>query len=111
MPNGNVLANAWEVKTKEECIALGLDPEKLPDAGLWFDKVIEIEPQGLNGGKIVWEWRMWDHLIQDIDPSKPNYGVASNYPRKLNLILICLRIIFLLRLSLKWLLKGSQHRI
>ena len=85
MPNGNILANAWEVKTKEECIAMGLNPEGLPDAGLWFDKVIEIKPEGKDGGEIVWEWRMWEHLVQDIDPSKLNHGVVAESPRKLNL--------------------------
>ena len=85
LPNGNILANAWEVKTKEECIAMGLNPEGLPDAGLWFDKVIEIKPKGKDGGEIVWEWRMWEHLVQDIDKSKPNYGDPTKSPRKLNL--------------------------
>jgi len=46
LPNGNILANAWEVKTKAECIAMGLNPDGLPDEGLWFDKVIEIKPEG-----------------------------------------------------------------
>lgn len=85
MPNGNILANAWEVKTKEECIELGLNPEALPDEGLWFDKVIEIKPDGKDGGEVVWEWRMWDHLVQDIDASKANYGNPAESPRKLNL--------------------------
>ena len=85
MPNGNILAIAWEVKTKEECIALGINPENLPEDGLWFDKVIEIRPERPSGGTIVWEWKMWDHLIQDFDQSKPNYGNPSDHPRRINL--------------------------
>ncbi len=85
MPNGNILAIAWEVKTKEECIALGINPENLPEAGLWFDKIIEIQPTRPEGGEIVWEWRMWDHLVQNFDDSKPNYGDPKVNPRKLNL--------------------------
>ena len=72
-------------EAKEECIAMGLNPEMLPDEGLWFDKIIEIKPEGTNGGEVVWEWRMWDHLIQDIDPTKPNFGVVADNPRKINL--------------------------
>jgi len=85
MPNGNILAIAWEVITKEECVALGINPEHLPEAGLWFDKIIEIEPTRPNGGNIVWEWRMWDHLIQDFDASKPNYGAVIENPYKINI--------------------------
>jgi hypothetical protein len=29
----------------------------------------EVQPTGNNGGIIVWEWHLWDHLIQDFDGS------------------------------------------
>ena len=29
-----------------------------PKAGPWSDEIIEIEPEGKNGGKIVWEWHL-----------------------------------------------------
>ena len=32
------------------------------------------------GGEIVWQWHLWDHLVQDIDPSKANYGSVSGNP-------------------------------
>jgi hypothetical protein len=85
LPNGNILAIAWEVKTREESIELGVDPKNLPVAGLWFDKIIEIEPTRPTGGNIVWEWRMWDHLIQNYDESKANFGSIEENPRKVNL--------------------------
>jgi hypothetical protein len=85
MPNGNILAIAWEVKTKEEAIAAGSNPELTPKAGLWPDKIIEIEPQRPEGGKIVWEWHLWDHLVQEYDPEKANYGKVREHPRKINI--------------------------
>ncbi len=84
MPNGNILAISWEVKSKEECAAAGRDPEQIPGAGLWPDKIIEIEPTRPEGGKVVWEWHMWDHLVQDFDETKANYGTIADQPRKIN---------------------------
>jgi len=85
MPNGNVLAICYKVRTPEEAIAAGRDPERVLKAGLWIDKIIEIKPTRPEGGDIVWEWDMWDHLIQDIDSTKANYGVIKDNPRKINI--------------------------
>jgi len=85
MPNGNILAISYDAKSPEEAIAAGRDPKHIPKAGIWPDKVIEIRPTKPSGGEIVWEWKMWDHLIQDIDSSKANYGVISDFPRKINI--------------------------
>ncbi len=84
MPSGNVLAIAWEAKTVDEVLAAGRKPELTPKAGLWPDKIVEIEPQGIRGGKIVWEWHIWDHLIQDYDPKKANYGNPADHPELLD---------------------------
>jgi hypothetical protein len=85
MPNGNILAIAWEAKTADEAIAAGRKPVLTPTAGLWPDKIVEIEPQGKRGGKVVWEWHMWDHMVQDYDPHKPNYGKPGDHPELLDL--------------------------
>lgn len=76
LPNGNVLAIAWEVKTSAQAVAAGSNSSQ----AMWPDHIIEIEPFGTNSGTIVWEWHVWDHLIQDYDPSKDNYGVVADHP-------------------------------
>jgi hypothetical protein len=58
MPNGNILTIAWEAKTTEEALKAGKKPDQIPKAGVWPDKIVEIEPQGKTGGKIVWEWHL-----------------------------------------------------
>ncbi len=83
MPNGNVLTIAWEAKSEQEVLAAGRNPEFTPKDGLWPDKIIEIMPTKPRGGTIVWEWHMWDHMIQDGDPNLPNYGVPSDHPELL----------------------------
>ncbi len=85
LPNGNILMISWEQKSVEEALAQGRDPETLGDEGLWPDKIIEVEPVYPEGGNIVWEWHVWDHLVQDYDETKPNYGVISEHPEKINL--------------------------
>ncbi|MEX1241586.1 MAG: aryl-sulfate sulfotransferase, partial [Cyclobacteriaceae bacterium] len=84
MPNGNILAIAWEAKTLEEVLAAGRKPELTPKAGLWPDKIVEIAPEGPRGGTIVWEWHIWDHLIQDHDPTRANYGKPADHPELLD---------------------------
>jgi len=84
LPNGNVLILAWEYKSMEQAIEAGRLPNKISGA-LWPTLVVEVQPIGLNGGDIVWEWHLWDHLIQDIDSDKENYGTVANHPELLDI--------------------------
>jgi len=85
MPNGNVLVIAWEGKTPEEALKAGRKPELIPKAGLWPDKIVELKPVGKNDAEIVWEWHIWDHLVQNYDQSKDNYGIPSEHPGLLDI--------------------------
>ena len=85
LPNGNVLMIAWEDKTRSEAIAAGKDPNNVPFTGLSPDHIIEVEPTGPSSGDIVWEWHAWDHLIQDYDATKDNYGVIEDHPELIDI--------------------------
>ena len=78
LPNGNILLLVWERFTEEEAINFGFSGI----GEIFLEKIIEINP---NNDSIVWEWRSVDHLIQDFDSIKPNYGNISEYPAKINL--------------------------
>ena len=80
LPNGNVLMIAWETKTRAQAIAAGRNPSNLPGNNFQADHVIEVKPTGATTGDIVWEWHVWNHLIQDFDSSKDNYGVVGDHP-------------------------------
>ena len=80
LPNGNVLLIAWETKTRTEAIAAGRNPNYVSYQGFMPDHIIEVQPTGPSSGEIVWEWHVWDHLIQDYDSSKENYGVVGDHP-------------------------------
>ncbi len=85
LSNGNVLMIAWESKNYAEAISAGRDPNITSFLGIWPDHVIEVEPSGPTSGNIVWEWHIWDHLIQDYDPSKQNYGIVENHPELIDI--------------------------
>lgn len=80
LPNGNILMNVWERKTPAELIAAGLKPELAGSSDLLVDCLMEVQPSGKSGGKIVWEWHVWDHLIQDHDATKGNFGDVAGHP-------------------------------
>jgi hypothetical protein len=83
LPNGNILMIAWEALPNEEALALGMRPENLPEGGtIWPDQIVEVDPAT---NEIVWRWRAWDHLVQDYDPTLPNYGVVSENPQRIDL--------------------------
>jgi len=80
LPNGNVLMIAWELKTVEEAVQAGRNPDKLEAGEFWPEEIIEVRPTPPAGGEIVWEWHVWDHLIQDQDSTKDNFGAVEDYP-------------------------------
>ena len=90
MPNGNLLMIAWEDRSEAEAIQAGRNPAIASDSpggqnNVWPDHIIEVEPVGNQSANIVWEWYAWDHLIQDFDETKDNYGVVSDHPERLNI--------------------------
>ncbi len=80
LPNGNVLMLVVEKKTRADCVAAGFDPRMLRDSELFPDSIVEVQPAYPQGGRVVWEWRVWDHLIQDFDSTKANYGNVAEHP-------------------------------
>lgn len=79
MPNGNILMIAFERFSSEEAIAMGRNPELLPEHNeMWTEQVIEIDP---TTNEIVWQWDLSDHLIQDFDPDAANFGVVADNPQ------------------------------
>lgn len=82
MPNGNVLMISWEKKSLEECIAQGRDPNNISHGNLLPDYILEYNPIL---DSVVWEWHVWDHLIQDFDMTKENFGPVYQNPGKVNI--------------------------
>jgi hypothetical protein len=84
LANGNILVSVWVNTSTTTAIAAGRDPSIL-GTSLWSAKIIELQPIGSNSANIVWQWDVMDHLVQDYDNTKSNYGVVTDHPELLNL--------------------------
>lgn len=83
LPNGNVLLIVWDERSQAEVVQAG---SLTSNASISSEQILEIQPDYLNGGgTIVWEWKAWDHLIQDADPVKDNYGNVSQHPERIDI--------------------------
>jgi hypothetical protein len=89
MPNGNILVLAWHQISKTRAKALGRREANFSIGSgsdiLWGEKIIEIKPLGTDSAEVVWEWDLFDHIIQDEDPLLPNFGIISNYPQLMDI--------------------------
>ncbi|MBK9284481.1 MAG: aryl-sulfate sulfotransferase [Sphingobacteriaceae bacterium] len=84
MPNGNVLVMVAEVKTPMQFAAAG--GTLTGPAYFYNEKVMEVQPTGLTTGNIVWQWDMWDHLVQNVNPLGANYQPSIvDHPELLNI--------------------------
>ena len=78
LQNGNVMIMIWEK----------IDVNTLQDYGVDFDqpiyteKLIEVNTQT---NEIVWQWRSWDHIIQDHDATANAFGNISENPSKIDI--------------------------
>lgn len=79
LPSGNVLILVWTKHDSLEAIAAGRDPDRLDDGEIWSETIKEYNPSTQT---IDWQWNSWDHLIQNYDDTKPNYGESNvNFTR------------------------------
>jgi hypothetical protein len=85
MPNGNILILLAEVWFKEEAISQGRDPSKILEERLYSEKITEVKPIGTNEIEVIWEWNIKDHVIQDFDDTKQNFGDVAKSPEKLDI--------------------------
>ena len=80
LPNGNVLLVVNAAKTPNDALAAGFDSSRIPTNGVRSLSIFEVERVGSDSGRVVWKWHAWDHLIQDLDGTKANFGVVQDHP-------------------------------
>ncbi len=83
LPNGNILLIVWDEKTQAEVVQAG---SSTPNLTINSEQIIEIQPDLVNGGAtVVWEWKAWDHLIQNADVTKDDFGVVGDHPDRIDI--------------------------
>jgi len=78
LPNGNVIAMVWQRTPAEISEQAGF----MINEDIFPESIIEVNPAT---NEIVWEWHSLDHLIQDYDETKDNYGSVSDNPQLIDI--------------------------
>jgi hypothetical protein len=84
LPNGHILLIVQDRRGADDAIAAGRIPSSVQDSEVHSDSLVEIRPPGRTTGEVVWEWHVWDHLIQDHDPTKANFGDVAAHPERVD---------------------------
>ena len=84
LENGNILMLGVTTMTESQAVQAGRDPLNIPEGKIYNQQILELEPFGKNEATIVWEWNFKDHLIQNIDKNKDNFGIITDNPQLLD---------------------------
>jgi len=83
LPNGNVLVICYDVKNQTD-LTNAASTSTL--TSIRSEKIMELQPVGSNSVNVVWEWKLWDHLVQNVDPLKNNYYASIvDHPELMNI--------------------------
>lgn len=83
LPNGNILLIVWDNRTQSEVNQTG---SSTSNSYINSEQIVEIQPNLVTGGAtVVWEWKAWDHLVQNVDAVKNNYGSVALSPEKIDI--------------------------
>ncbi len=87
LPNGHVLVLAWHTISKNKALALGRRSQTFTPSQteLWGERILELKPVGKDSAEVVWQWDIFDHIVQDVDTIYPNFGVVANHPELMNI--------------------------
>lgn len=78
LSNGNIIFPIWEKVSAEEAAELGFSG----NFDIYPDAIIEMNPLTQ---EVVWEWHAIDHIVQDNDESKANFGVVGDLPNLIDI--------------------------
>ena len=82
LPNGNILLIVWDERSQAEVVEAG---SSTLNQFINSEQIIEVAPDLITGdASVVWEWKAWDHLVQDMDEGIDDYGLIADHPEKVD---------------------------
>ena len=81
MPNGNLMVIVWQKISSAQANQEG----RAISGEFYNEQIWELQPLANNQAAIVWRWSALDHVIQDINANKSNYGVVENHPDRIDI--------------------------
>ena len=78
LPNGNLLFIAWEKVENTVAVDNGFENTN----NIYPETLVEIDP---NTDQIVWTWNSMDHIVQDHDNTKLNFGNVNDNPQLIDI--------------------------
>ncbi|WP_257014051.1 arylsulfotransferase family protein [Winogradskyella undariae] len=78
LSNGNIIFPVWEQLLVSDASEMGFSGSQ----DIYPEAIIEMNPVTQ---EIVWEWHATDHLIQDHNSTKLNYGTVQDNPNKIDI--------------------------
>lgn len=85
LPNGNVLMVVTDRKNEDPAVQAGRNPVLIADGNIRSTSILEIKKTGDDTGETVWQWNAWEHLIQEFDDTKDNFGVVADHPELIDI--------------------------
>jgi hypothetical protein len=85
LPNGNLLVLVWDQKRAEEVVAAGRRSDLVTGPVFAVESLVELKRTGPTTAETVWEWHLWDHLVQELDRTRANYGKVADHPELVDL--------------------------
>lgn len=81
LKNGNVLLIVYDKKTAAQMTAAGATA----NSARQLEKIVELQPTGTTTANIVWQWNLYDHLVQNTNSAGANYQSSLvNNPQLVN---------------------------
>jgi len=77
LPNGNVIFLAWERISASMAQQAGVNTS----IDIFPEVLVEVN---INTNQVVWEWHSFNHMIQDMFPANPNFGVINENPQRID---------------------------
>jgi len=84
LPDGNILVLMWEFVSRNDAISVGIIDDRVPE-GTWQESIWELAPLRDSGAIVVWKWNSLDHVIQNYNSMRANYGTIEDHPELIHI--------------------------